>query len=385
PYYTFQVQDTQYLFTVLVLLSVGVLLSYTTARIRWQTEAARRREHEVTTLYNLARRLATSSGQEDIVQAVLSSTRETFDREAVLFLPDPAQAGTLKSFPGRPEVVIGENELAAATWSFEHHRIAGYGTDTLPSARARFLPLTTARATVGVLALMAREGTPPLGLEPSRLLEACADLAAVAIERTELAEEARHAAVLRESEKLQTALLNSISHDLRTPLVSIMGALSSLEEQKLTLDEGSKASLVQVAREEAERLNHLITNLLDVSRIEAGAIRLSREPSDLQEIIGVALARLGRRAEGRQIEVYLPPDLPFVLVDGGLVAQVLVNVLDNALKYSPPDFPIEISARTRGQHEVEVEVADLGLGIPREDLELVFDKFFRVQRPDNVA
>jgi two-component system sensor histidine kinase KdpD len=153
----------------------------------------------------------------------------------------------------------------------------------------------------------------------------------------------------------------------------------------MALDEASRASLLQLAREEADRLNHLITNLLDVSRLEAGAIKLSREPSDLQEIIGVALERLGNRGSRHQIVVRLPKDLPFVSADSSLVAQVFVNVLDNAIKYSPEGSQIDISARVGNRREVEVQVADTGIGIPPNDLEMVFDKFYRVQRPENVA
>lgn len=204
----------------------------------------------------------------------------------------------------------------------------------------------------------------------------------MAIERTQLAEEARNAQVLEATERLQTALLNSISHDLRTPLVSVVGVLSSLEGG-MELDDTSRKNLIQVAREEAERLNHLITNLLDVTRIEAGAIKVCLQPSDLEDIVGAALEQLGSRSASHLIEVDLPKDLPFVLVDFGLMVQVLVNVLDNAVKYSPPGSYIDISGEQAG-HQVELTIADRGAGIPLEDLTRVFDKFYRVQRPDNV-
>jgi two-component system, OmpR family, sensor histidine kinase KdpD len=385
PYLTFNVHDTQYIFTFLGFLTVGVLLSYATNRIRWQTEVAKQREHEVGTLYNLARRLATTSGREDVINAILTGAGETFGHGAVLFLPEARPNGVLKPFLENTTMTVNENVLAAATWSFAHQKIAGWGTSHLPNIPTRFLPLTTAHATVGVLALFRDELASPFNHNQLKLMDAFADLAAVAIERTALTEKARQADLLRESEKLQTALFNSISHDLRTPLVTILGALTSFEEKSLTLNEASKETLVQIAREETERLNHLITNLLDVSRLEAGAIRLAREPTDLQEIIGVALARLGNKADSQPIEVSLPGELPFVLVDSGLIAQVFVNILDNAIKYSPVGSPIEISARRLNPHEIEVKVADLGIGVPSGDLELVFDKFYRVQRPEYVS
>jgi two-component system sensor histidine kinase KdpD len=166
--------------------------------------------------------------------------------------------------------------------------------------------------------------------------------------------------------------------------VSIIGVLSSLQEEGMVLDDAAKKNLIQVASEEAERLNHLITNLLDMSRIEAGAIRISRQPSDVPEIIGAALEQLGGRSITRPIKIDLPAELPFVSVDFGLIVHVLVNILDNALKYSPPDSSIEIRGRQVAQ-QIEIEVADRGIGIPPEDLVRVFDKFYRVQRADNVA
>jgi two-component system sensor histidine kinase KdpD len=223
-----------------------------------------------------------------------------------------------------------------------------------------------------------------LKTEQEHLLEAYADLAAVAIESILVAEEARSAQALRSTEKLQNALLNAVSHDLRTPLVSIIGALSSLQEKGMKLDDIAKGNLIGVAREEAERLNHMITNLLDVSRIEAGAIMVSPQPSEVQELVEAAMKQLGSRTEGRQIMIDMPDTLPMVLVDFGLMAQTLVNVLDNALKYSPPDSPIDIRGWQTGA-EVQVEVADRGVGIPPQDLVRVFDKFYRIQRPDIVA
>jgi two-component system sensor histidine kinase KdpD len=385
PTLTFRVHDAQYLFTFLVLMTVGILLSYTTARIRWQIEAARKREHQMSMLYQLARKLTTSGGQSDIIAAILNSTQEIFNRDGVLFLPDAEHKGLLKPFTGNPKLVMSDNELAAATWCFEHRKTTDRGTSILPNTPARFLPLLTARATVGVLALVRDEKSLPLSMDQLQLFEAFADLAAVALERAQFAAEAQRVEILRDSQKLQTALLNSISHDLRTPLVSILGALSSLEEKSLVLDENDKASLVQVAREETERLNRLITNLLDVSRIEADAVKLARQSSEVQDIIGVALGRLGKRADSHPVEIHIPADLPFVWVDSSLVAQVFVNVIENAMKYSSKGSAIEINACVLDSGEVQIEVADRGIGIPQKDLEAVFDKFYRVKRPDNVA
>jgi two-component system sensor histidine kinase KdpD len=384
PYLTFAVADTEYVFTFIVLLAIGIVVSYLTSRVRRQSRVARQRESETATLYALSRNLAATIGLQATIRAIISSVKETFGRDVVVFLPDAQNMETLKPHAESPNLIIDKNEVAAAVWSFQHQKTVGQGTDTLPNAKARYLPLNTARGAVGVMALWVSDTTSQLTIEQTRLLEAFADLAAVAIERTHLAEEARNAQILAATEKLQTALLNSISHDLRTPLVSIIGVLSSLREEGMGLDDAARTNLIQVATEEAERLNHLITNLLDVSRIEAGAIRMSRQPSDVQDIVGVALEQSGSRSGSRPIKIDIPPALPFVSVDFGLIVQALVNILDNALKYSPPDTPIDISGRQVAL-QVEIVVADRGIGIPPEDLQRVFDKFYRVHRPDNVT
>jgi two-component system sensor histidine kinase KdpD len=384
PYLTFAVADTEYVFTFIVLLVIGIVVSYLTSRVRRQTRVARQRESETATLYALSRNLTTTMELEATTRAIISSAKETFGRDAVIFLPDTQNKEILKPHAENPDLTIDKNEVAAAVWSFQHQKTVGHGTDTLPNAKARYLPLNTAMGVVGVMALWVSDTASQLTMEQTRLLEAFADLAAVAIERTQLAEEARNAQILAATEKLQTALLNSISHDLRTPLVSIIGVLSSLQEEGMGLDDTARVNLIQVATEEAERLNHLIANLLDVSRIEAGAMRISRQPSDVQDIVGVALERLGSPSGKRPIKVNIPAEPPFVSVDFGLMVQALVNVLDNALKYSPPDSPIDISGR-QVDRQVEIQVADRGIGIPPEDLQRVFDKFYRVHRPDNVT
>jgi len=384
PHLTFAVEDTQYVFAFVTLLLVSLTISYLTTRIRQQTEAAQSRESETATLYALSRTLAAVIGLDSTIRAITDSTRETFGLDAMFFLPDAQSKEGLKPHVDDPNVSVGENEVAAAVWCFQHQKVVGHGTDTLPNATARYLPLSTARGTVGVMALLVTGATSRFTAQQTRLLEAYADLAAVAIERTQFAEKARGAEILETTEKLQTALLNSISHDLRTPLVSVIGVLSSLQEEEIELDDAARRNLIQVAREEAERLNHLITNLLDVTRLESAALRVSRQPCDVEDIIGAALEQLGSRSDKRPVRIELAEGLPFVSGDFGLMVQVLVNILENAFKYSPPGSPVEVSGRKRGSL-VEIEVADRGIGIPEQDLLRIFDKFYRVQRPDSVV
>ncbi|MCX6027791.1 MAG: sensor histidine kinase KdpD [Chloroflexi bacterium] len=379
PRFSFSVTDTEYLLTFVVLFAVSLVISTLAARSREQAESARRREVQTVALYELSRDLATTSELDDILQVVIRHVGETFSREAAILLP----AGeTLQPRALSPGFVLDENGLAVAAWSFRQGQPAGRGTDTLPAAQVRCVPLKTARGVIGVLGVKPSHPDAYLAPEQRRLLDAFASQAALAIERAQLAEQARQAQLSRATEELQAALLNSISHDLRTPLVSITGTLTSLEEDGGRLDEPTRRSLIIMAREEAQRMNRLVGNLLDMTRIEAGALKLAQEPADVQEVISAALERLGDRLAGRAVTVEAPAIL--APLDFVLIVQVLVNLLDNALKYSPPGTPISIQARI-ADAALQISVADQGYGVPPEDLEHIFDKFYRVRRPEGVG
>jgi two-component system sensor histidine kinase KdpD len=237
---------------------------------------------------------------------------------------------------------------------------------------------------VGVLGFQPAGPTGSLTPEQWRLLEAFASLTAQALTRIDLTHEARQAQLLRESEKLQAALLNSISHDLRTPLASITGALSSLRDDAAYLDETARALLVNTAWEQADRLDDFVGNLLDMTRLEAGVRKIQPELCDVQDLVGVALERLENRLEERELVLEVPGILPPVPMDLPLMAQALVNLLDNALKYSPSDRPITVKAEATGS-ELWLTVIDEGPGIPEEDATRIFDKFYRVQRSTEVT
>jgi two-component system sensor histidine kinase KdpD len=236
---------------------------------------------------------------------------------------------------------------------------------------------------VGVIGIQPEQTGILSNPEQRQILDSFANQAALAVERTLLEEQARQAEILKVTEKLQTSLLNSISHDLRTPLVSITGALSSLRAKDLVLDQASRETLLDTAFEEAERLNRLVGNLLNMTRIEAGAIHLQKEPCDIQDALGAALEQLGERLQMREVQINLPPDLGLVMVDIPLFEQVLVNLLDNAVKYSTEDTAVEINVVQAGR-SVQIDICDRGIGIPEAALELIFDKFYRVQRPERV-
>jgi len=381
PHLTLAVSDTEYLLTFFGLLGVGLVISQLTAQIREQAEAVKHREIQTVALYELGRDLTVAANLEDVTQAAISHIGQTFSREVAVFLPEN---NSPKLYATSPGLTISDNDLAVATWTFEHGQPAGRGTDTLPEASMRYQPLKTMRDVVGVLGVKPIDPNRVLTRDQLRTLDAFANQIALAIERARLAEQARQAEMLEITEKLQTALLNSISHDLRTPLVSITGALSSLANDQLFLDESARRSLIETASEEAERLNRLVGNLLDMTRLESGAMHIKRAACDLQDLIGSSLEEASSRLGNRAVKVDVPDDLPLVQMDFVLIERVLVNVIDNALKYSAPETPIEIMATKAGAF-IEIMVADRGVGIPPQDLIRIFDKFYRVQQPDNVS
>ncbi len=382
PRLTFTVNDTQYLLTFIGLLLVGMVISNSAAVLRNQLESLVDRERQAQVLNRLSRELTGAVDLEQVFEIVIRSMVDIFSREVVILLPKGGQIAERASTPG---FEMGESELAVADWAFKNGKPAGRGTDTLSAAAIRYVPLKTARGTVGILGIKPLD--PHNNLTPDRraLLEGFANLAALAIERASFAEEAAHNAILRNKEKLQTALLNSISHELRTPLASITGVLSTLRESEAAgqsasrLEPATRVELIESASDQARQLNRLVENLLDMTRLEAGALRLNREPEDVQDLIGTVLNQMAERLRSHPVSVAIPEEFPLIPMDDVLIAQVLANVLDNASKYSPPGSPIEIGVKKTGE-EAAISVRDHGPGIPPQDLERVFDKFYRVQQ-----
>ena len=381
PYLTFAVSDTQYVITFAALFVVSLVVSSLTARVREQAEAAILREKQTAALYDLSKDLTSAADLLQVANIIISQIGHAFGRDVAIFLPDNKQ---LQIFASSPNYQPDENELAVAAWAYEHDQPAGRGTDTLPAAPLRCHPLKTSNGMVGVLGVRSKDQTNFLSPEQRLTLAAFANQSALALERASLSEQAQQAELLRATESLQTALLNSISHDLRTPLVSITGALSSLDEDNGQINESARRALIENARDEADRLNRLVGNLLNMTRIESGAIKLRLESEDIQDVIGTALEQLGSRISDRKIQVNVPAGFPLVPMDFTLIAQVLVNVLENATKYSPIDSMIEVTAELLDQ-KTRIKILDRGAGIPSEDLNRVFDKFYRVQRPENVS
>jgi two-component system sensor histidine kinase KdpD len=374
------VSDIRYVFTFIVLFIAGLVVSGLATRARDQAEVAQQRTLLTTELYNFTRDLAAAADKEDVLVQIAKHIHQILDAEVAIFLAENRQ---IKLHTGSSSFQPGPEEQGVAYWVFQHETPAGEGTETLAGARGRYLPLRTTNGTVGVLGVLLPESTQTLRAEEYRLLDAFCTQSAVAIERLDLEEQARRVEVMSETERLQTALLNSISHDLRTPLVSITGALTAFQENE-QLKGQARAELLQTALSEANRLNRLVGNLLDMTRLEGGAIKPIRQSVDVREIVEIALEEYRERLSGRNVEISISNDLPFVEVDPVLVGRAVGNVVDNALKYSPPGSPLEVKATSRGSR-VELEIADRGPGIPANELDSVFDKFHRVNRPNQLG
>ena len=375
PYFTFAVNDTQYFITFAVMLAISVLISNMAHRIRRQAQASRQRERRTEALYRLTRKLAGTAGSHQLVTAAEMQLSESFASEVAIFLPD--ESGKLKVTLGGPaSFTANDRELAVAQWVFEHGQLAGAGTDTLPDAHALYVPLVSPQGSVGVLALRPIELGRFNAPDQRQFLETLASQIALAIERDRLAEQAQKVLVQAEAERLRSSLLSSVSHDLRTPLAVIAGASSSLLESGDSLGQTPRRELLQTIVDESNRLALLVDNLLHITRIESGGVAVNRQWYPMEEVVGSALERMKKQLAARPVGAHLPADLPLVCLDGVLIEQVFINLLENAAKYSPAGSPIDIFARTDGQHMV-VEVADRGPGLSDEERQRVFEKFYR--------
>jgi two-component system sensor histidine kinase KdpD len=373
PFFTFNVGDLRHTVTFFVMFLVAAVISGLTDRIRSQAAAARQRELWTSALYQLSRELAGAQGSRRVLETGARQLEQVFASKLSIFTRS-TDAALTRVYASAGLDGAAERDASISHWVWANRREAGLGTSTLPSSSALYLPLLASAGIVGVLGLSPSAPERFSALEERGQLEAFASQLALALERAMLAEEAEHARREMEAEQLRSSLLSSVSHDLRTPLAVITGAASTLLQLPPALDLATQQDLTKTILEEAERLNRLIRNLLDMTRLESGAVKVRKEWSPLEEVIGSALDRLETRLGGREVHVHLPTDLPLVPFDPVLVEQVLVNLLENAAKYS--EGLIAISAVHR-QGEVEVEIADGGPGIPVGQEERVFEKFHR--------
>ncbi|HWE76830.1 MAG TPA: sensor histidine kinase KdpD [Stellaceae bacterium] len=379
PLYTLTITEPENILALIAFLVAAVIASQLAASTRAQAVTARSRARTTEELLAFSRKLSGVATLDDLLWATTYQIASMLKLHAVVLMPEGTSLAVKAAYP--PEDHLDGADLAAAKWSWANNHPAGRGSDTLPGARRLFLPLRTGRGAVGVLGLD-RE-LPGLMLSPDarRLLDALMDLAALAIERIHLQSDLDRTKLQAESERLRSALLTSISHDLGTPLASIIGAASSLKSVGERYGGEDRAALLSTILDEAERLNRFVGNLLDMTKLESGAIAPKQEMIDLGEIVGTALQRAGKVLAHHRVKVDLAGDLPMLRLDFVLFEQVLFNLLDNAAKYAPPESTVEIRARRRNDR-VEVHVLDEGSGIPQDQIERIFDKFHRVAEGD---
>ena len=381
PLYTFTIADPTNVAAFAFFTLVAVIVSTVAARGRTQVVAAVDRARSTESLYSFSRKLAGAGTLDDVLWATAYQTALMLKVRAVLLLPERGTIVVKAGYP--PEDILDDADLAAAKWAWENDRPAGRGSDTLPGAKRLFLPMHTGRGAVGVIGIDSDKPGPLLTPDQRRLLDALADQGALAIERVRLVEEMVRVERAAETERLRSALLTSISHDLKTPLAAVLGAASALRDLGTKLSEAERADLLVTIIDESERLNRFIANLLDMTKLESGAVSPNVGLHDLGEIIGSALRRAGRILSRHKVELELAPDLPMLELDAVLFEQVLFNLLDNAAKYSPTETTIYIQTWQSGE-SVSLRILDEGSGISATDLEHIFDKFYRAQKTDQV-
>lgn len=379
PRFSLHMHTMQDITSVGFFLVAAVVTGQLASRLRTQVRATKLSQRRTQNLYDFTRRIASAASQDDVLWAVVHHVASTLRGSSLVLMPERERLVIRAGFP--PEDRLDGKSEAAAHWTWVNNQRAGRGSETLPAADWLFLPLKTQRALFGVLGVRLEQGQDLLPPELSRLLDALADQAALALERTQLVADIEAAEIKQEKEQLRTALLSSLSHDLRTPLVSILGAATSLLTYDEHLQSGERRELASTIQDEAERLNRFVQNLLDMTRLEAGGLTLRLDWTDLHDVAGSALERARRILHGRRVKVDLAPALPLLKLDAVLMEQVLFNLLDNACKYSPPEGVITLWARQQGDFVV-LEVCDQGPGIPEADRERVFDMFYRIKEQD---
>ncbi len=372
PRFSFSVSDAQYLLTFGVMLAVALVIGQLTAGLKFQARVARSREERVRAMYAMSRDLSGALMPEQIAEIGARFMKSEFGAPAALMIPDLEDRlhGAVHS-QGQPDSM----DVGVAQWAFDHDEPAGYGTNTLAAAPVLYVPLKAPMRMRGVLAVGTANPGRLAGPEQRRLLDTCASLLAISLERVHYVDIAQTVTVQMESERLRNSLLAAISHDLRTPLSALVGMAESLTMMKLPPDSGEVETALRI-RDAALRMNSLVSNLLDMARLQAGPVQLNRQWQPLEEVVGTALKAMGSVLEGRPVKVALSDDLPMVDIDAVLFERVLCNLLENAAKYTAPGSPVDIRAQPAGD-QVVITVEDTGPGLPKGKESAIFDMFER--------
>lgn len=381
PYYTLTIDEPANIVAVVVFTIVAVIVSNVAARAHVQAIAAMARARTTELLYAFSRKLAGTGTLDDVLWATAHQTALMLNARVVLLLPENGSITVKAGYP--PEDSLEDADLAAAHWAWQHGAPAGHGSNVLAEAKRLFLPMRTGRGAIGVVGIDSDRNDPLPTLADRRLLEALIDQSALAIERVHLVEHMERVRRTFETERLRSALLTSISHDLKTPLAAVLGAAGTLRDLATKLTQDQKDDLLSTIIDESERLNRFIANLLDMTRLESGAVSPNAARHDLHEIVGSVLRRAEKILKQHQVKLDLADDLPMLELDAVLFEQVLFNILDNAAKYAPSATTIIIRS-SREQDVVVLQVMDEGEGIPSCELDKVFEKFYRTRKGDSV-
>lgn len=369
PYYSFIFHHPQYYLTFSVMMASGIIVGSMAGKLRVQTLFFREREQEIARLYAFTRELATTRGKQLIAECSVRHIAEGFEAEVSVWMP--SADGKLESIAGEKTPDI--REQGAAEWAYERRQEAGIGTDTLPSARGLYLPLILHEQSIGVIGIVPLNGK-EIDTGRMNFLEAFAHILAASLQRAADADSAEQSRVEVESERLRSVLLSSISHDLRTPLASINGLISSLLMSKTEMANTVRDTL-QSVQAQASRLSRIVTNLLDITKLELGNLSLNRQPYFMAEVIGTALLHVKDIVEQRKLNTIIDSKSDLIEMDGLLVEQVLVNLIENAIKYTKPDGQIDITVEEQDSR-LTISVADNGRGIPDSVQKRIFDKFY---------
>lgn len=376
PVGTFTVAEPHEVFALFVFLAAAILAGGLASRVREQAKTARRRAAATQALYDFSRKLSGTANAEDVLWAAVTQIQATLRRNAALLLPEDGDVRLMAAWP--PDTELGLTDTMAARWAFEKKEAAGNGTGTLPNGPFQFRPLMSPHGVVGVFGFLQEDK--PLEINEERALAAILDQTAIAVDRARLSREILDQAAQLEGEKFLAALLSSISHDLRTPLATITGAVTSLRQLGERMPEESRDDLLKSIEEESGRLTRFVANLLDMTRIEAGTVNAKRDWVDVADVVHSAVERARKYFPGRVFETSIAPDLPLIRGDSVLLGQVIFNLLDNANRFGGHE-PVSVYGR-REEDEIVLSVTDLGKGIAAADLDHVFDKFFRKGKPD---
>ena len=371
PKLTFAVSDTQYIITFVVMLGIGLLISELTSRLQSQLRASQQQERRTAQLFRMTKQLSELSGSDFLIRTAGKQLEEIFDGEVVVYVREGATELSTR-FGERSAIVQQPINAVVAQWVATNGKTAGAGTDTLPNATALIVPLSGSQQVFGALGVAPKDKNRFVDPDQVRLLETCGSLIALSIERDRSVLQAQEAQLQIEAEQLRNSLLSSVSHDLRTPLASIAGTASALLQGAASTDSEALQTIV----DESQRLTRLVENLLDMARLDSGSIVLNRQWHVLEEIVGIALNSVKREVKDHSVRVSIPADFPLLKLDGFFLEQVLVNLLENASRYTPAGSEIMISATASGKH-AEIQVADNGPGVPAGTEQQVFDKFFR--------